>query len=227
MMQKQLSIIGTPIGNVKDITYRAIETFKTLDLLLTEDTRVTGKLLSYYGMKVKMMSYNAHKERQNLNFKTLFDKYPSIGLVSDAGTPGISDPGATIINYCHENGIPVIPIPGVSALTTCLSITGMASKDVLFLGFLPKKKQKRRQILDQALKSPVKVVILYESPYQIKNVLALLCEYNENLYGVLGRELSKRYEEIIKAPVKDLLARCKERPIRGEVVLAIETQNKL
>ena len=226
LKEKILYVIATPIGHLKDMTYRAVETLKNSDIILAEDTRVSGKLLKHYEINNKMLTYNSYREKKNKNFRSLFEKYSQIALICDAGTPNISDPGFAIINYCHENKIVISPIPGACALSTSLSICGFSSKNALFIGFLPNKKGKRKNQLTEILENEKKTIVLYESPYRIKNLLEILNNYNKNLIVLIARELTKKHEEIIKAKVSSLKTMFENLTCKGEFVVVINNLKK-
>jgi 16S rRNA (cytidine1402-2'-O)-methyltransferase len=163
-------IIGTPIGNLGDITIRAVETLKEVDLVVCEDTRVTGKLLNHLGIKKKMISLNAFTEKKNLEgLVSKIKEADKVALVSDAGTPGISDPGTRLVSICRSNDIEIIPIPGPSAIITALSASGFDTSSFVFLGFLPKKKG--RQTIFKKMATISETIVFYESPHRILKTL--------------------------------------------------------
>ena len=226
MNNYNLYVVATPIGNLQDITFRAIETLKNVDLILAEDTRQTKKLLNFYKIDTQLLSYHAHNESiMSEKADKLFKRSPNIALVSDAGTPTISDPGFVIINYCYENNIPVSPIPGPSAYTALLSTCGFPIKESLFIGFLPKKPEKRKKYLYNLLQHDKRTIVIYESPYSIKKLLNLLIEFNDNILLVVGRELTKKYEEILRGKASDILNSFETRVPKGEFTIIINNNN--
>jgi 16S rRNA (cytidine1402-2'-O)-methyltransferase len=201
----KLYVVATPIGTLKDITLRAIEILKTVDLVACEDTRVTGRLLYRYKIKVPMVSYHQHSTKEKIKkiIENLEDG-KDVALTTDSGTPGISDPGAVLVKRAIDARIKIIPIPGPSALTAVLSVSGLASKGILFLGFLPKKKGRRKKFeeISEYLEKGL-IIVLYESPYRIKRTLRELKLLSDQLGITLFREISKKFEETIylKSPI--------------------------
>lgn len=173
----KLSVVATPIGNLADITFRAVETLKVCDFVICEDTRVTGKLLNHFEIKKEMVSLNAFSEKKNLDsLVSKIQEVQNVCLVSDAGTPGISDPGERLVSLCRKNNIEIEVIPGASALTSALSGSGFDTSSFVFLGFLPKKKG--RKTLFEEIKNIDRTVVFYESPHRIMKTLEEL----ENLF---------------------------------------------
>lgn len=226
VLQKKgtLFVMATPLGNLKDITLRALEVMKTADGIAAEDTRRTQKLLSAYDLHVPLVSFNEHNKRQRLPYLlSLLEQGRRICLVTDGGTPGISDPGRELVEEARKSGIPVVPLPGPSALTCALSVSGLPGEAFLFLGFLPRRKSRRKRILLEAGRQ-ARTVILFEAPHRI---LALLEEMREVLgerKAVLARELTKVHEEIVEGPLSALIEGLKRQGPRGEftVLLAPE-----
>jgi len=217
----ELFVVATPIGNLEDITYRAVSVLSQADLILCEDTRVTGTLLHRYQIKKKMQRCNASNEFK-LRYEDFFTDFPKIALVTDSGTPGISDPGKAITGFCHSHGIKISVIPGPCAAIAALSCSGFSSKNFLFFGFLPNRKQKRKFILQTLLADEKKVLIFYESPYRLLNFLQICVEINPELPMVIGRELTKIYEEIIKKNANEFLNYYENLKIRGELVILVD-----
>lgn len=217
-----LYVVPTPIGNLSDISYRAEEVLKAVDFVAAEDTRVSGKLLSLIGIKKSFMSYHEHNKSsagQKVADRILSGE--SCALVTDAGTPAISDPGEQLVALCRESGVKVVPIPGACAFITALSASGFDSRRFCFEGFLPPEKNKRSEILDM-YKNESKTVIFYEAPHRLVNTV------NE-LYSVLGdrkicvaRELTKINEEIITTTLSEFAKKLEDKEPRGEYVLILE-----
>ncbi len=218
----KLYIIATPIGNLQDISARAIETLKSVDYILCEDTRHTQKLLSFYNISNKLISYHQHSNQRKINYiLDLLNKEHNIALVSDAGTPGISDPGNKLINIAIEklNDPKVIPIPGPCALTAALSVSGFPTDKFIFYGFIPQKKG-RRKILEQITKNSL-TSVFYESGHRINKTLNTLLEFNLEKKIVICRELTKKFETIYRGAVGDLLPLMNNKALKGEFVIII------
>jgi len=219
-MSGKLYIIATPIGNLEDITLRALRVLKEVDIIAAEDTRQTLKLLNHYEITKHLISYHRHNEETKSDF--LLEKLiegQNIGLVSDAGTPGISDPGEEIIKKAIEEGIEVIPIPGACAMVNALICSGLDTKEFSFYGFLPLNKKLRKQKL-QEIKNENKTIILYEAPHKMKQTLKDLKEILDNRKVVLARELTKMHEEFIRKPIDELIEEIDN--LKGEMILVIE-----
>lgn len=220
-MIKNLFIVSTPIGNLQDITLRAIETLKKVDLVLVEDTRVTGKLLHHYQIKKKMIAYNSYKEKQ-IDFDKIFDQYSNIALTTDAGTPCISDPGYSILNYCHSKNISITTIPGASALTSAISVCGIPFKDFYFFGFLPNKSGKRKSTLIELLEKEKKTIVFYESPYRLLNLLEMVKNYDEKILISVCKELTKKFENILTTTSLEAFDIYNKKSIKGEFVVILK-----
>jgi 16S rRNA (cytidine1402-2'-O)-methyltransferase len=221
-----LYIVSTPIGNMEDITLRALRILKEVDLIAAEDTRRTGLLLKHFGIQTPLTSYfegNELKKRGYILSKLKEDK--NIALVSDAGTPGISDPGFRLIQLVIENKIPIVPIPGPSAVVTALSVSGLPTDAFLFNGFLPHKSKKRRDLLKQ-LEEVRETLIFYESPHRISETLEDIVEVLGDREIVLTRELTKVYEEIIRGKVSQIENQIGERKLKGEITLVVEGKTR-
>ncbi|MCX5863607.1 MAG: 16S rRNA (cytidine(1402)-2'-O)-methyltransferase [Deltaproteobacteria bacterium] len=217
-----LFVVATPIGNLEDITLRALRILKEVDLIAAEDTRHTRKLLTHFDIHTPLISY--YKEKEASRAQEIVARLLSgaqVALVSDAGTPGISDPGGILVQSAQAHGIPVVPVPGVSALATLLSVAGLTEPSHLFLGFLPAKGTERRKLL-RGLKNDVHPLVFYESPRRITASLAdCLAELGDR-QAVIGRELTKMHEEISAGELAQLLAGLKVREaIKGEFVVLI------
>jgi len=218
-----LFIVATPIGNLEDITLRALRILKEVDLILCEDTRVTKKLLNKYQIKKPLFIYHQKSNIKKIEYIiSLLKEGKNIALVSDSGTPGISDPGneliKEVINKLGDN-VKIIPIPGPSALTCSASIAGFPMDRFLFLGFLPKKK-KRKEVLKEIVDAKYNV-IFYESPYRILQTLEELKMINKKLTLVVCRELTKQFEAIYRGNIEQVIYEIKEHPIKGEFVVIV------
>jgi 16S rRNA (cytidine1402-2'-O)-methyltransferase len=218
-----LYIVSTPIGNLKDITLRAIDVLRDVDVIFAEDTRRTGKLLNEYMIKgKKVISYNdANKTRRSVEAVKLMQEGKDIALVSDAGTPGISDPGFYLVREAIKYNIDVSPIPGASALLSALVCSGLPTDKFGFFGFLPKKEGKKRDVFDWISKTENLTFIYYESPHRILKTLKLMNEIIPEKQIVIGRELTKKFEEFIRGTVKGVCHKLKDKKIKGELVLII------
>lgn len=216
-----LFIVATPIGNLEDITFRAVRVLKGVDLIAAEDTRKTRVLLATYDISRPLTSYHDHnKERQAEKIMRELQAGRSVALVSDAGTPSISDPGYYLINLALQREVPVIPVPGVSAVITGLSVSGLPSDRFCFEGFLPRKPGPRRQRI-LALKDEERTVVFYESPYRITTTLADFLEVCGERWVVVARELTKVFEEVVRGPLSTLLHHVQERRQRGEFTVLL------
>jgi 16S rRNA (cytidine1402-2'-O)-methyltransferase len=221
-----LYIVSTPIGNMEDITLRALRILKEVDLIAAEDTRRTGLLLKHFGIQAHLTSYfegNELKKREFILAKLKEGK--NVALVSDAGTPGVSDPGFRLIQLAIENQLPIIPIPGSSAVITALSVSGLPTDAFLFKGFLPHKSKKRRDLLKE-LETVRETLIFYESPHRISETLRDILEILGDREVVLTRELTKVYEEIIRGKVGEILNRVGDRTLKGEITLVISGKTR-
>jgi 16S rRNA (cytidine1402-2'-O)-methyltransferase len=216
-----LFVVATPIGNLSDITLRGIETLKSCDYILCEDTRLSRTLLSHYNIDTRLTSYHKFSEtsQQDTILKDLKEG-KNIALISDAGTPGIADPGELLIAACREHGIPVTPIPGACAAITALCASGLSTEKFQFVGFLPKQRNDLMVTLSDALRYPG-TTIAYESPHRLKDTLQILHETTPNCIVAVARELTKMFEEHIKGTPQELLNHWGDSPVRGEIVLMI------
>lgn len=223
----KLYVVGTPIGNLKDITLRAIETLEKVDLILAEDTRQTLKLLNHLNISKPMISYHRHNEQQKVEMVvSLLDEGKDIALVSDAGMPIISDPGQGLVHFLVENNYEIEVIPGVTALITAIVRSGMDSTRFTFEGFLSVSKKQRIKRLNE-LKNEIRTMIFYEAPHKILYTL-------KDMYDVLGqrnicicRELTKIHEEYKNTTFKDAIEQIEENGIKGEIVLIVEGMNEI
>lgn len=220
-----LYVIGTPIGNLEDITLRALRVLKEADLILCEDTRVTKKLLNHFDIHKPLRRLDAHVEaRMGQSVEELFAVHGNIALVTDAGTPGISDPGDRFITAARQTGISVIAIPGPSALSAALSISGLPASEFLFLGFLPHKKG--RETLFKEIIASKRTVAFFESPHRLMKTLHVLAERLDSRRVAVARELTKMYEEVASGTGEEVLDYFKkhQEKIRGELVILIESR---
>jgi 16S rRNA (cytidine1402-2'-O)-methyltransferase len=221
-----LAIVSTPIGNMEDITLRALRILKEVDLIAAEDTRRTGLLLKHFGIEKPLTSYFEGNElRKKEVILSRLKQGDRVALVSDAGTPGISDPGFRLIRSAIENEIPVIPIPGPSAVITALSVSGLPTDAFLFKGFLPHKSKKRRDLLKE-LEEARETLIFYESPHRISEALKDVYEVLGDREIVLTRELTKVYEEVLRGKVSELLNQIGGRQLRGELTLVVSGKTR-
>lgn len=218
-----LYIVPTPIGNLKDMTYRSVETLLNVDLILAEDTRVSGRLLKHYNISTPMKAFHMHNEHQQVeNLVSLLQSGKDIAMVTDAGTPGISDPGYLISKACHENNIPLTCLPGATAFVPALVASGISCDKFHFEGFLPHKKGRQTRWKYISI-LPVSV-ILYESPHRVIKCLKEIIEYcGEDRMVSVVREISKLYEEISTNKASQVLEHYeKKASIKGEIVIIIE-----
>ena len=216
----QLFVVGTPIGNLEDMTLRAISTLQNVNLILAEDTRNSKKLLNAHNIDSKMISYHDHSsEKEIKKIVDLLLEGKDLALISDAGTPTISDPGYGLIRECIKNDITIIPIPGVSSITAAMSVSGLPSDSFTFIGFLPQKKSRLKKI--NQLQALDNTIILFESPFRLEKTLNQLLEHLGNRTVVIGRELTKLYEEVIRGNLKDVISHFSESKIKGEIVIMI------
>ena len=216
-----LYLVATPIGNLEDITLRAIRILKEADIIACEDTRQTQKLLQHYGIRNEMVSYHEHNElTRSPELAIELEQGAKIALVSDAGTPGISDPGHRLVTLCLRHHIPVVPIPGPSALVAALAASGLPTDEFLFVGFLPPRAGARRKALD-ALKAESRTLIFYEAPHRVVETLADATEILGPRPAVIAREVTKIHEEFLRGPLAELLESARKRAPRGEITLLI------
>ena len=217
-----LYLCATPIGNLEDITYRVLRTLKEVDLIAAEDTRNSIKLLNHFEIKTPMTSYHEYNKIEKAY--QLVDKMregKNIALITDAGTPGISDPGEDLVRICYEEGIEVTSLPGPAACITALTMSGLPTRRFAFEAFLPREKKERALVLEQ-LKKETRTIILYEAPHHLVKTLEELLEALGNRKIAVCRELTKRYEEKTLASISEMLDYYKENEPRGEYVLVLE-----
>ena len=217
-----LYIVPTPIGNLGDITLRALETLKAVDLVLAEDTRTSGFLLKHYQIQKPLESFHNFNEHQKVSsLISRMEKGEVIGLVSDAGTPGISDPGFLIIRACLQAGLKVDCLPGATAFVPALVKSGLPCDRFVFEGFLPHKKG--RQTLLKKLAEEDRTIIFYESPYRLVKTLEQLKEYfGEDRIVSVSRELTKMFEETVTGPITEVLSHFQAKDVKGEIVVVVE-----
>jgi len=213
-----LYIVSTPIGNLEDISFRALHILKNVDMIATEDTRVAQILLNHYGIRQKLVSYYSHVENSKLDYITDFIKQgSSVALISDAGTPCISDPGSILVNKCIEEGINVIAIPGASSLIHALVMSGFKNEKFYFHGFLPQKKGREKTFTE--LKTIKENIILFESKFRIKKTISELAKNLGNKEVVIGREMTKKFEEIYRGRLREINVNAIKE--KGEFVIVI------
>ncbi|TDM12337.1 16S rRNA (cytidine(1402)-2'-O)-methyltransferase [Macrococcus bovicus] len=220
-----LYLVGTPIGNLEDITFRAVRILKEVDIIACEDTRVTGKLTSHYDIATPLKSYHEHnKDKMTEQLVELLVAGKTVALVSDAGLPLISDPGYELVIAVREAGIRVETVPGPNAALTALMTSGLSSYSFLFSGFLPRKDSEKMARLETLMNEPHSI-ILYESPYRVKDTLAAIEKIDKNRRVALGRELTKKFEQVVTLPVNALLQELEVSiPAKGEFVIVIDGQ---
>ena len=217
-----LYVVATPIGNLEDVTVRALRVLREVDLIAAEDTRHTRKLLAHYDVPTRLTSYHDHAEAAKT--PKLIDRLhagKNVALVSDAGTPGISDPGYRLVNAAAESGIRVVPVPGPSMVTALLSVGGLPTDRFAFEGFLPARQSRRRRML-HALRREPRTLVLYESPHRLLDCLDDVVAELGDRRVVVGRELTKRFEDILRGSINEVAATLGNRPVKGEVALLVE-----
>lgn len=228
-MEGTLYVCATPIGNLEDITLRVLRTLREADLIAAEDTRNSIKLLNHFDIHTPMTSYHEHNKAEKTG--QLLEKLKSgqnIALITDAGTPGISDPGEDLVRACHEAGIKVTSLPGPAACVTALTMSAMPTRRFCFEAFLPREKKEREQILEE-LKQETRTIVLYEAPHHLRQTLADLLDTLGDRTISLCRELTKRHEEMSKMTLSQAISLYEEQEPRGEYVLVLagKSQNEL
>jgi len=217
-----LYLVGTPIGNLEDMTFRAVRILQTVDIIAAEDTRHTGKLLQHFQIATPQLSYHEHNSSQRI--PELVDKLKmgkALALVSDAGMPLISDPGSELVQACIEAGIPVVPDPGASAAITALSAAGLPTNRFVFEGFIPSKGSERKDLLE-GLQTESRTLILYESPHRLRQTLQDLADFlGCDRQIVLARELTKLYEEFWRGPIEEAILRYSQLEPQGEFTIVL------
>lgn len=222
-MEGKLYIVATPIGNLDDITYRAVKVLNDVDIIAAEDTRHTLKLLNHLNISKPLISY--YKETEKIKAKSIINKIKegkNIAVVSDAGTPGISDPGEEVIKEAINEGISIVPIPGACAAINSLICSGLCTKQFLFVGFLSAKKKEKREKLE-GLRNFTSTMIFYEAPHKIEDTLTCMLEIFGDRRISIGREISKIHEEFIRGRISEILNKLET---RGEMVIVVEGANK-
>ena len=217
-----LYVVATPMGNLEDITLRALNVLQTVDFVAAEDTRKARRLLSHHNIQQKLISYHEHNEKQRaIDLLKRLENGEDIAVVSDAGTPGISDPGYRLVTAAANEGIKVVPVPGVSALTTALSAAGMPTDGFVFVGFAPKKKGRRHKLIGELAASPF-TIIFYESPQRIISLLGDIKEIMGDRSCVVAREMTKLHEEFLRGRISDVLEVLADRnQVKGECTVLI------
>ena len=216
----KLYLVATPIGNLEDITYRAVKVLNSVDVVAAEDTRHSLKLLNHLGISKPLISYHRHSQENKVDL--LINKMldgENIALITDAGTPAISDPGEDVVKMAIKNNIDVIPIPGACALINALIASGMDTREFSFYGFLPINKKLRKNKFDE-LKKEIKTIILYEAPHKINQTLKDILDELGNVNIVIARELTKIHEEFIRGKISDIIDKNLE--LKGEIIIIIE-----
>jgi 16S rRNA (cytidine1402-2'-O)-methyltransferase len=219
-----LYVVPTPIGNLEDITLRALNVLKHVDVIAAEDTRTTKFLLDHFGIEKPLLSFFSHNEQIRVpQIISRLKNGDAVAVVSDAGTPGISDPAFSIITAAIENNIKIIPLPGPTAFVPVLVASGLPTHEFVFEGFLPHKKGRKTKL--ERLKNEERTIVLYESPHRILKTLQELLEYCGERKVVVGREMTKVFEEIIRGKLSDVVADFSSRTIKGEFVIVLEGKN--
>lgn len=226
MEKGKLYIIPTPVGNLEDMTLRAIRLLKEVDLILAEDTRTTGILLKHFEIQNKMQSYHKFNEHKTVeHIVEQLNNGLNIGLVSDAGTPGISDPGFLVARECAKEGITVECLPGATAMIPALVASGIPSDKFCFEGFLPQKKGRQTRL--KFLAEETRTIVFYESPHRIRKTLAQLAEFlGEDRYAATCREISKKFEDTQRGTLKELISYFDANDPRGEFVVVVSGKNE-
>lgn len=217
-----LYVVATPIGNLQDVTLRALEILRTVDLVVAEDTRRTRKLLAHYDISAPLESYHGDSgPKKAERILRILQEGKRVALLSDSGTPAVSDPGAELIALCHQNGVKVVPIPGPSAVTTAFSVTGISSAGFIFAGYPPRQTAERRRFLEE-MAGQLQPVVFYESPQRIVDALQVLAEICPPRGILVARELTKMHEELKWGTVEEVAAYFSEHEPRGEFAVVLE-----
>ena len=221
----KLYLVPTPIGNLEDITFRAIKVLKEVDYILAEDTRTSGKLLKHFDISTPMQSHHMHNEHKTVeNIVKRIQSGETFALISDAGTPAISDPGFLLTRACIQNGVEVECLPGATAFVPALVNSGLPNDKFVFEGFLPVKKGRQTRL--KLLAEESRTMIFYESPHKLLKTLANFVEYfGEERQISVSRELTKMFEETKRGSVKEVLSYYTEKPAKGEIVIIVEGKN--
>ena len=222
MRNGKLFIVSTPIGNLQDITFRAIETLKSVAIIYAEDTRNSGKLLKHFEISTSLKSYHKFNEKARVDeILEIVKNGKNVAIISDAGTPGISDPAQIIVKKCVKNGIQIIPIPGATAAIVALSASGLSTESFSFYGFIPKTEIKQKEFLKNLI-SKKETLIFYESPKRVEQTLHNFLEIFGNREVVIAKELTKIYETFFRGKIKKVLAQLNESNLKGEFVILLE-----
>lgn len=222
-----LYVCGTPIGNLQDITIRALDVFRNVDLIAAEDTRRTRKLLAHFEIPTKTISYHEHNEFSRApQLIEMIKEGKQVALVTDAGMPGISDPGAHLVDCALSNNLKVVSIPGPSAVITALSVSGFSADEFTFVGFLPRKGKRREEALESLAQETI-VAVIYESPYRLTRTLSdLVSVLGGDRKVVVTRELTKLHEEIIKGTLEEVREEFSQRTIKGEITIVVGNKDR-
>ena len=216
-----LYVVATPIGNLEDISMRALRILKDVDVIACEDTRQTLKLLSHFDISKRLVSYHEHNEiTRAAEIVIELEQGAKVALVSDAGTPAISDPGHRLVSLCLRHGIHVVPVPGASAFVAALAASGMPIEQFAFIGFLPSRPTERRKALRELANEP-RTLALYEAPHRLLDTLEDALEILGNRPAVIAREVTKLYEEFLRGHLEDLVAAARKKAPRGEITLLV------
>jgi len=226
-MTGKLFVVSTPIGNLEDITLRALRVLREVDIIAVEDTRHSLKLLNYYGISKPLISYWSEKEK--VRAEGIIDRLMSglsVAIISDAGTPGISDPGAVLIKRAIEEGVDIIPVPGPSALIAALSVSGLPAEEFTFIGFLPPKAGERRKKLNDLALEP-RTLVFYEAPHRILDAISDMEDIFGDRYAAVIKEITKIHEKILRGQIPQMLSVLKSSTIAGEYVIIVEGKKSL
>jgi 16S rRNA (cytidine1402-2'-O)-methyltransferase len=226
IMQGTLYLCATPIGNLEDMTYRAVRILNEVDLIAAEDTRNSIKLLNHFGIKTPMTSYHEYNKIEK-GYKLIerLQNGENIAVITDAGTPGISDPGEELVKMCHDAGIKVTAVPGAAACITALTISGQGTRRFAFEAFLPVDKKERQAIINE-MKEETRTIVMYEAPHRLVRTLRLLLETLGNRNVSVCRELTKKHETVYKTTLEEALKYYEEEAPRGECVIVIEGKSR-
>jgi 16S rRNA (cytidine1402-2'-O)-methyltransferase len=223
----KLYLVPTPIGNLEDMTFRAIRILKEVDFILAEDTRTSGFLLKHYGIDTKMFShhkFNEHKSVEHVAERILNGE--NAALISDAGTPSISDPGYLLVKTCVDKGVDIECLPGATAFVPALAVSGFSSERFCFEGFLPQKKGRNKKV--SALLNEERTMIFYESPYRLTKTLELFIQYfGQDRRATVSREISKLHEENARGTLQELLSHFNSKTVKGEIVIVVEGKKEV
>lgn len=229
MDKGKIYLVPTPIGNLKDITLRALEVLENVDIIAAEDTRQTLKLLNHFEIKKTLISYHQHNEQgKSEDILELAEQGKSIAIVTDAGTPGISDPGAVIVQKCIENNFEFEVLPGATAITTALVYSGLDTTKFVFRGFISRENKERKKLFEE-VKNLRETIIFYESPHRLLSTLSTLMNELGNRRISVCRELTKLHEEIVRGSIEEVIQIFSDRTVKGEFVLVVEgkTQDEI